>query len=89
MIDKLRKTLALRSRWRGVGYRLRHAGTPPWRRDQSPVQRAVAWIKTHRLPGQGIPPTHRSAVAYPEVTGYLIPTLYEFGEKELAREFAR
>jgi len=82
IIGKMRRTLALRSRLRGIGYRIRHAA-------ETPVERAIGWIQEHRIPGQGIPPNHTMSIATPEVTGYTIPTLYDYGEKELARDFAR
>ncbi len=55
----------------------------------TPLQRAVQWIKDHRVPNGGILPHHKANVATQEVTGYLIPTLYAIGEKELARDLAK
>jgi malonyl-CoA O-methyltransferase len=57
--------------------------------DMLPAEKAIAWVKTHRIPGAGVPPHHKMNVAGQEGTGYLIPTLYNWGEKELARDFAR
>jgi malonyl-CoA O-methyltransferase len=54
-----------------------------------PAEKAIEWVKTHRIPGAGIPPHHKANVAGQEGTGYLIPTLYNWGEKELARDLAR
>jgi malonyl-CoA O-methyltransferase len=62
----------------GRGFSARHS-----------VERAIDWIQVHRLPGAGIPAWPKSAVPFQEVTGYLIPTLYNFGEKDLARDLAR
>jgi malonyl-CoA O-methyltransferase len=54
-----------------------------------PAEKAIGWVKTHRIPGAGIPPNHKTNLAGQEGTGYLIPTLYNWGEKELARDLAR
>jgi malonyl-CoA O-methyltransferase len=53
------------------------------------AEKAIAWVKTHRIPGAGVPPHHKTNIAGQEGTGYLIPTLYNWGEKELARDLAR
>ena len=50
----------------------------------SPVDKAIAWLKSHELPDGGIRVHHRHRCAYPEVTGYLIPTLLAWGEDALA-----
>lgn len=47
------------------------------------------WFKAHMIPGQGIIVHTKQPVAYPEVTGYWIPTLYEWNEPELARACTR
>jgi malonyl-CoA O-methyltransferase len=52
-------------------------------------QRALAWCKTHTAPGQGVIVHTKQPVPYAEVTGYYIPTLYRWGETELARQYAR
>lgn len=52
-------------------------------------QRAMSWFKNNFIPGQGIILHTRKPVAYPEVTGYYIPTLYQWGEKEYARKCTR
>lgn len=51
-------------------------------------ERAIAWIKANRIPGSGIRPHDQASVATMEVTGYLIPTLRDVGERDLARELA-
>jgi len=48
-------------------------------------ERAMDWFKQHMVAGTGIIVHTKQPVAYPEVTGYFIPTLYDWGEKELAR----
>lgn len=53
------------------------------------LEKAIQWIKNNSIPGQGIVVSSRNRVSYPEVTGYLIPTLYLCGERELANRFAR
>src|SRR5437016_10615882 len=57
--------------------------------DNSALEKAIGWVKTHRIPGAGIAAHHRSAMSTQEVTGYLIPTLMSAGEKELAIELAK
>ncbi|MDI6791950.1 MAG: GNAT family N-acetyltransferase [bacterium] len=51
--------------------------------------RAVNWIKANTVPNEGIIVSTRNKISYPEVTGYLIPTLYKAGERELAFQFAQ
>lgn len=52
------------------------------------LEKAIKWVKGHRIPGGGVPPHHKHNIATQEVTGYLIPTLYNLGEKELAKDLA-
>jgi hypothetical protein len=47
-------------------------------------QQALAWIRAHEAPDGGIRVHSRRDRAYPEVTGYLVPTLLTYGERELA-----
>jgi malonyl-CoA O-methyltransferase len=54
-----------------------------------PLGKALRWVKSHRLPGGGVLPHQKHKVATQEVTGYLIPTLYQLGEQELALDLAR
>ena len=56
---------------------------------QSMLDRALQWIHANHIQGSAIPITHRKRIPYPEVTGYLIPTLLKVGEVELALSFAR
>ncbi len=69
--------------------RLRREGVTRRVSNTTPLQRAVQWIKDHRVPNGGILPHHKASIATQEVTGYLIPTLYSLGERELARDLAR
>jgi malonyl-CoA O-methyltransferase len=52
-------------------------------------ERAMEWFKQHRIPGEGIIVHTQEPVSYPEVTGYWVPTLYQWGETELARDCIR
>lgn len=47
------------------------------------------WFKSNLVQGQGIIVHTRQPEPYPEVTGYFVPTLYEWGEDELARSCLR
>jgi malonyl-CoA O-methyltransferase len=46
---------------------------------KSSVERALAWTKNNELPTGGIRTYTDHPKAYPEVTGYFIPTLIEYG----------
>ncbi len=69
--------------------KFRKGGSTPRVGEATPLQRAVQWIKDHRVPNGGILPHHKANVPTQEVTGYLIPTLYSLGERELARDLAK
>jgi malonyl-CoA O-methyltransferase len=56
---------------------------------RSSLQKAVDWVKNNRIPGSGIVVHHKTKNVTPEVTGYLITSLYNAGEKDLALELAR
>ncbi len=47
-------------------------------------RRALGWVRDNELPSGGIKVHHTHRNAYPEVSGYLIPTLLAVGEKRLA-----
>jgi len=53
------------------------------------LQRAVDWVKNHRIPNSGIVVHHKTKNVTAEVTGYLITSLYNAGEKALACDLAR
>lgn len=55
----------------------------------SPPSRALAWLRAHELPTGGIRVHSAHAHAYPEVTGYIIPTLLPYGERDLATRLVR
>lgn len=50
-------------------------------------ERAMMWIHAHRSAEGGIQVSSVNSSMYPEVTGYFIPTLLNWGEPELAEEF--
>jgi malonyl-CoA O-methyltransferase len=52
-------------------------------------KRAIEWIRRHESEYGGILAHSSSALAYPEVTGYLVPTLLRYGERELATRLVR
>lgn len=56
---------------------------------ENAFSKGIAWIKNHQAPKGGIVVHHRTKVATPEVTGYIIPTLYKAGEKDFALKLAR
>ncbi|HYE37883.1 prenyltransferase/squalene oxidase repeat-containing protein [Methylocaldum sp.] len=60
-----------------------------WQKKKPSYELAMDWFRQNMVPGQGIIVHTRQPVAYPEVTGYFIPTLYNWGEKELARSCTR
>lgn len=51
--------------------------------------RAMDWIRHNTIENNGIAVTHRKQQIYPEVTGYFIPSLIRWGERELAASYAR
>jgi len=56
---------------------------------ETPVKRAVEWLHANENPRGGIFLSSGDVLSYPEVTGYLIPTLLNYREQELAIRFAR
>ncbi len=55
----------------------------------SPAKRALDWIRAHESPTGGIRVHSDRTEAYPEVTGYVVPTLLQYGERELATRLVR
>jgi len=51
------------------------------------VHNAIRWIERNSILNQGIRTTSNAKRAYPEVTGYLVPTLIEWGERDIARNY--
>ena len=57
--------------------------------EKASAAKAIQWIKDNRLPNSGIRANSKAKVATPEVTGYIIPTLFNYGEKDLAFDLTR
>jgi len=55
---------------------------------RSSLQRAVDWVKKNRISNSGVVVHHKTKDVTPEVTGYLITSLYNAGEKEFACDLA-
>ena len=53
------------------------------------LRKAIQWVKNNRLPGSGIRSNHKQDLVTPEVTGYLIDSLYRVGEKTFAYDLAK
>lgn len=51
--------------------------------------RAMQWIRKNSIDNKGITVTSKQKIIYPEVTGYYIPTLLEWGERDLAVSYAQ
>lgn len=51
--------------------------------------KAMQWIKDNTLDGNGITVTSKERVIYPEVTGYYIPSLLQWGERDRAKAYAK
>lgn len=51
-------------------------------------KRAMDWIRNNTIDGNGIVVTSKERMIYPEVTGYYIPSLLQWGERDLARSYA-
>ena len=75
--------------WRGLKKKADRALLRIRVRNKPPLDKAIEWVKSHRVPGSGIVTHHRTDRVTQEVTGYLIPTLYHAGEKQLACDLAR
>ena len=60
-----------------------------WSKKKDNAEQAIGWLKNNLVNGEAVIVHTKERVAYPEVTGYYIPTLYNWGETDLAREFTR
>lgn len=49
-------------------------------------EKAISWLLAHKIPGGGISYSSKEAAAYPEVTGYLVPTLVSYGYYSEAKD---
>jgi malonyl-CoA O-methyltransferase len=54
---------------------------------ENSTDKAILWLLSNKKDNEGIPISSQQKISYPEVTGYTIPTLYQLGEKQLAREW--
>jgi malonyl-CoA O-methyltransferase len=52
-------------------------------------QLAMAWVENHSLQDGGITVSNLKLISYPEVSGYFIPTLLAWGERDRACTYAR
>lgn len=50
---------------------------------------AIKWIYRNSVPGEGIIVSTGERNSYPEVTGYFIPTLLQWGHRDLALSYAK
>lgn len=57
--------------------------------DKTNIEQAFNWLKINTIEDEGIIISSKQKVFYPEVTGYFIPTLYNWGEKDLAKNFVK
>jgi len=58
-------------------------------RSAAPPARALAWLRDNELPDGGIRVHADHPDGYPEVSGYLVPTLLAYGETALATRLLR
>lgn len=56
---------------------------------RSSLRKAVDWVKRHHIHKGGIVVHHQTKEVTPEVTGYLIKSLYDAGEKQLAYDLTK
>ncbi len=63
-----------------------------WFRNEKSIilncEKGIRWIKANAISEQGIAVNSKRKIPYLEVTGYTIPTLYQWGEKEFAKDLA-
>lgn len=52
------------------------------------LQKAIDWVKKNKVPHSGIAVHHKTKLVTPEVTGYLIASLYDADEKAFATDLA-
>lgn len=55
----------------------------------SHFDKTIHWIHNNTINGNGIAVTSRQKTIYPEVTGYYIPSLLQWGETDLACAYAK
>ncbi len=52
---------------------------------KSTYSKAIKWLENNQVQG-GVVISSEKKIPYPEVTGYIIPVLYQWGEKKIARD---
>lgn len=52
-------------------------------------KKAMNWVNANTIDGKGIAVSSKEQFVYPEVTGYYIPTLIQWGERDLAVAYAK
>jgi len=57
--------------------------------NRTSLEKAIDWVKKNRIPNSGIVVHHKTKDVTPEVTGYMITSLYNAGEKDFALDLAR
>jgi malonyl-CoA O-methyltransferase len=60
---------------------------PFWGKRKASHALAIDWCRAHTVAGQGVIVHTKQPVPYAEVTGYYVPTLYQWGEADLARQY--
>jgi len=53
------------------------------------IESAINWLEDHYIRKKGIAISDKQRVSYIEVTGYCVPTLYQWGERKLARRLVK
>lgn len=61
----------------------------PFKRFATPTAGAIDWLAAQELPGGGIRVHSAHPHAYPEVSGYIVPTLMNYGRQALAARLVR
>lgn len=57
--------------------------------DDKALIQSLGWVKNHLQSNAGIMVSNRQRISYPEVSGYFLPTLYQWGERDLAVRIAK
>ncbi len=61
-------------------------------KNKTATEKGLEWLKTYRVTAKGVVPSYtfqRRPMATQEETGYILSTLYNYGEKELAYAMAK
>lgn len=56
--------------------------------DASSVVKSINWVKNNSIQNEGVVVSSKNRISYPEVTGYMIPTLLSWGQKDLAIQYS-